>query len=47
MAYRYPDRVAVRIGFIPALAHRIYAGSDMLLMPSMRRAMRTFPDGGS
>ena len=35
MAYRYPDRVAVRIGFIPALAHRIYAGSDMLLMPSM------------
>lgn len=34
MAYRHPDRVAVRIGFIPALAHRIYAGADMFLMPS-------------
>ena len=34
MAYRYPDRVAVRIGFIPDLAHRIYAGADMFLMPS-------------
>lgn len=34
MAYRYPDRVGVRIGFIPDLAHRIYAGADMFLMPS-------------
>ncbi len=34
MAYRHPDRVAVTIGFIPALAHRIYAGADMFLMPS-------------
>lgn len=34
MAYRYPDRVGVRIGFIPDLAHRIYAGADIFLMPS-------------
>ena len=34
MADRYPGRVGVRIGFIPELAHRIYAGSDMFLMPS-------------
>lgn len=34
MAYRYPDRVGVTIGFIPDLAHRIYAGADMFLMPS-------------
>ncbi len=34
MAYRYPDRVAVTIGFIPDLAHRIYAGADLFLMPS-------------
>ena len=34
MAYRHPDRVGVRIGFIPDLAHRIYAGADMFLMPS-------------
>ncbi len=34
MAFRYPDRVAVTIGFIPDLAHRIYAGADLFLMPS-------------
>ncbi len=34
MAYRYPERVGVKIGFIPDLAHRIYAGADMFLMPS-------------
>jgi starch synthase len=34
-ARRYPERCSVRIGFDNALAHRIYAGSDMLLMPSM------------
>jgi starch synthase len=31
----HPDRCRVWIGFDPALAHRIYAGADMLLMPSM------------
>ena len=31
----YADRCRVWIGFDASLAHRIYAGSDMLLMPSM------------
>jgi starch synthase len=31
----HPDRCRVWIGFDPALAHRIYAGADMLLMPSI------------
>ena len=35
VASRYPDRCRVWIGFDPALAHRIYAGADMLLMPSI------------
>jgi starch synthase len=34
-ALRYPDRVAVRIGFDEQLAHRIEAGADMFLMPSL------------
>ncbi|MDR0986322.1 MAG: glycogen synthase [Ruminococcus sp.] len=34
MAYRYPDKVSVTIGFIPSLAKRIYASADMFLMPS-------------
>lgn len=34
MAARYPDKVAIQTGFIPELAHKIYAGSDMFLMPS-------------
>ena len=34
MAGRYPDKVAITVGFIPELAHKIYAGSDMFLMPS-------------
>jgi len=31
---RYPDRLGLKIGFDPALAHRIVAGSDMFLIPS-------------
>ncbi|MGN1347557.1 MAG: glycosyltransferase, partial [Acutalibacteraceae bacterium] len=31
---RYRDKVAVRIGFVPSLARKIYAGADMFLMPS-------------
>lgn len=31
---RYPEQVAVRIGFDNGLAHRIEAGSDLFLMPS-------------
>ena len=31
---RFPDKVGLRIAFIPALARKIYAGSDLFLMPS-------------
>ncbi len=33
-ARQHPGRVAVRIGFDETLAHRVYAGSDLFLMPS-------------
>ena len=35
VAAENPDRCRVWIGFDPALAHRIYAGADMLVMPSI------------
>jgi len=35
IAARFPDSCRVVIGFDNALAHRIYAGADILLMPSM------------
>ena len=34
MAWRYPDKVSVTLGFVPDLARKIYAGADMFLMPS-------------
>ena len=34
MASKYPEKVALKLGFIPALAHKIYAGADIFLMPS-------------
>jgi starch synthase len=34
LAARYPDRVAVRIGFDQSLSHRIEAGCDFYIMPS-------------
>ncbi|HVX64222.1 MAG TPA: glycogen synthase GlgA [Pirellulales bacterium] len=34
LAERYPQRVAARLSFSDALAHRIEAGADMFLMPS-------------
>ena len=34
LAARFPEFVGVRIGFDDALAHRIQAGADMLLVPS-------------
>ena len=34
-ASRYPGRAAVRIGFDEPLAHRIEAGADFFLMPSL------------
>ncbi len=30
----FPDKVGLRIGFIPDMARKIYAGSDLFLMPS-------------
>ena len=33
-AWRYPDKVSANICFSDQLAHRLYAGSDMFLMPS-------------
>ncbi len=34
VAERYPNSFRLRTGFIPDLAHKIYAGSDIFLMPS-------------
>lgn len=34
IAAKHPGRIAVRVGFDNALAHRIEAGSDLFLMPS-------------
>jgi len=34
MAGRYPDSCSFTQGFVPSLAQRIYAGSDIFLMPS-------------
>jgi starch synthase len=34
LARRYPSRVAVRLAHDEAMAHRIYAGADLFLMPS-------------
>ena len=34
MAKKHPDKVALKLGFDAALAHRIYAGADIFLMPS-------------
>jgi starch synthase len=34
MAQRHPGRIAVRVGYDNALAHKIEAGADMFLMPS-------------
>ena len=31
----YPDRVGIYIGYNDALAHKVYAGSDFFLMPSL------------
>jgi ADP-glucose type glycogen/starch synthase len=35
LALKYPKRVFVRIGYDEVLAHRLYAGADFLLMPSL------------
>lgn len=35
VAGKYPEKIAVRLGYDDSLAHKIYAGSDFFLMPSM------------
>ena len=35
LQYRYPDKVSANIKFDDCLAHKIYAGSDIFLMPSL------------
>ncbi len=35
MKNKYPEKVALKIGFDQRLAHRIYAGADIFLMPSL------------
>ncbi|MFO7601916.1 MAG: glycogen synthase GlgA [Candidatus Desulfacyla sp.] len=32
---RYPDRLGLKLGFDPGLAHKIMAGSDIFLIPSL------------
>ncbi|MBR6509101.1 MAG: glycogen synthase GlgA [Clostridia bacterium] len=34
MASLHPDKVGLKLGFKPDLAHKIYAGADIFLMPS-------------
>ena len=34
LAAKYPDRVGLKLGFFADLANKIYAGSDIFLMPS-------------
>ena len=34
LAARYPEQVGLCLGFIPDLARKIYAGSDLFIMPS-------------
>lgn len=35
LSRRYPDKVGVRIAFEESLSHKVIAGSDMFLMPSL------------
>lgn len=34
MAAKYPDKMGLKLGFVPSLSKKIYAGADMFLMPS-------------
>lgn len=34
MSQKHPEKVALKLGFIPDLARKIYAGADIFLMPS-------------
>ena len=34
LAAEFPEKVGLKLGFIPDLARKIYAGADLFLMPS-------------
>ncbi len=34
MSQKYPENVGLKLAFVPDLAHKIYAGADIFLMPS-------------
>lgn len=34
MMSAHPDKVSLKLGFVPEFAHKIYAGADIFLMPS-------------
>lgn len=34
MAAKYPEKMGLKLGFVPSLSKKIYAGADMFLMPS-------------
>ena len=34
MAAKYPDKMGLKLGFVPSLSKKIYAGADMFLIPS-------------
>lgn len=34
MAAKYPNKMGLKLGFVPSLSKKIYAGADMFLMPS-------------
>lgn len=34
MAAKHPDKMGLKLGFIPSLSKKIYAGADLFLMPS-------------
>ena len=34
MAAKHPDKFALKLGFVPSLSRKIYAGADLFLMPS-------------
>lgn len=47
MQRQYPEQVAVRLGFLPDLARKIYAGLRRLSHALQNRALRSVPDGGA
>ena len=44
LAKQFPQKIAVKVAYDNAIAHKIEGGSDMFLMPSQVRALRAEPD---